>query len=400
MFNFENINDMEQFREPLEQMEQLNDMAGDTRLSGFERISDGGNEYIAEYLRDFVPTEHLEGCSEIRYNPESRIFTENPYALGVYYTNTQKIEIASENRFESLDDLLDAIVHETGHNAYTYLEKSSPHIIERWEQIHEESKNFSDLDVGYGFVSEYAKSSCFEDFAESYRAYIRDPELLKFMNESKYEFMKYQVFEGREYLQNALAISREIPASHLEGLLSQDSVGDISSMSRESLLEAVGKSLYTDFLIYSPGLESEFLTLTGDNAGISAFSSLYSEYICNGDELLRKNPQQYNFMKDRIFHGIEYIQGRRDLMSKVSFDGVSKDEKSTISGCEQLDYYADVCIKLDIVAISPHHTKKRKDGGNVNELLNAGDGGDTLFLSGCAKKCVKCEVKSSSVVAY
>lgn len=400
MSDFENLNDTEQLRESLEQLEQINDMVGDTKLAGFERISDGGNEAVAEYLRDTVPTEHLEGCPEIRYHPEGRIFAENPYALGAYHTDTRKIEIASKTRFESLDDLVDTIIHETGHSAYTNLEKSNPGVIERWEQMHRESRAFENLGSGFGFVSEYAKTSRFEDFAESYRAYIRDPELLKFMNESKYEFMKYQVFDGREYLQDALAVSREIPASHLEGLLSQDSAADISSMSRETLLEAVGRSLYSDFVLYSPGLESEFLALMGDGAGAGAFSSLYGEYVCDGEELLRKSPQQYNFMKDRIFHGIEYIEGNGDLMSKVSPADASKDGKNTISGCEQMDYYADTCIQLDIIAISPRRTKKEKEDEDIEERLNSGGGKDTLLLSGCAGRCVKCEVKSSSLVSY
>lgn len=396
MFDFEDLHNVEQLNESLEQLEQLKDMVGDTRLSGFERISDGGNEAIGEYLRDTVPEGHLEGCPEIRYNPESRLFTENPNALGAYHTDTREIEIASERRFESVDDLLDTIVHETGHSAHTNLEKSNPGAMERWEQMYEESRAFSSLGTGFGFVSEYAKTSRFEDFAESYRAYIRDPELLRFMNESKYEFMKYQVFDGREYLQDALAVSREIPATHLEGLLARDAAADISAMSRGSLLEAVSKNLYTEFLVSTPGLESEFLALMGDGAGVSAFSSLYNEYVCNGSELLQKNPQQYNFIKDRIFHGIEYAEGSGDLMDKVSADSVLREGKSTISGCEQLDYYADTCIQLDITVLSPGRGKRYREEGEVEERLNAGGGGDTLFLSGCAGKCVKCDVKSSA----
>lgn len=393
MFELENLNDIEKIQESLE---QLNDVMGSTKLAGFEKISDHGNEAIAEYLKDTIPTEHLEGCPEIKYDPENRLFTENPHALGVYHTDTRKIEVASESRFESVDDLLDTIVHETGHNVYANLEKTNPSAIERWEQMYKESKEFGEFDAGFGFVSEYAKTSRFEDFAESYRAYVRDPELLKFMNATKYEFMKYQVFEGKEYLRDAFAISCELPATHLDGLLTQDVVVDISSMSRESLLDAVGRNLYTEFIIYTPSLESEFLALMGGEAGVGAFSSLYGEYIIHGDELLQKNPQQYNFMKDRIFHGIEYSVKGDDLMDKITSTGVLRESKSVLSGCEQLDYYADTCIQLDIIATSPRRSKKEREDSEVDELLNADSVGDTLFLSGCAKRCVKCEIKSSA----
>lgn len=400
MFEFENINDVERIQESFEQLEQLNDVAGSTKLSGFERISDHGNEAIAEYLRDTIPAEHLEGCSEIKYDPENRLFTENPYALGVYHTDTRTIEIASETRFESVNDLLDTVVHETGHNVYANLEKSNPGAIERWEQMYQESKLFGGFDAGLGFVSEYAKTSKFEDFAESYRTYVRDPELLKFMNETKYEFMKYQVFEGKEYLQDAFAITYDLPATHLEGLFTENAAVDISSMSREELLDSVGKSLYAEFLVYTPSLESEFLALMGGEAGVGAFSSLYGEYVCHGEELLQKNPQQYNFMKDRIFHGIEYTDRSGELLDKAVSAGIFGRDKNTISGCEQLDYYADTCIQLDFIAVSPKRSGKEKEDGEVDERLNVGGGGDTLFLSGCAGKCVKCEVKSSSCISY
>ena len=50
-----------------------------------------------------------------------------------------------------------------------------------------------------GFVSEYARTNQYEDFAESYKAYVRDPELLQFMNPEKYVFMRDEVCVGQEY---------------------------------------------------------------------------------------------------------------------------------------------------------------------------------------------------------
>jgi len=73
-----------------------------------------------------------------------------------------------------------------------------PDLAVRWEQLHAASIGRAWID-GLGFVSEYAKTNQFEDFAESYMTYIRDPETLLFASPEKYQFMRDEVFFGREY---------------------------------------------------------------------------------------------------------------------------------------------------------------------------------------------------------
>jgi hypothetical protein len=50
-----------------------------------------------------------------------------------------------------------------------------------------------------GFVSDYARTNEYEDFAETYRVYVYEPEVLRFYNPDKYEYMRQVVFDGREY---------------------------------------------------------------------------------------------------------------------------------------------------------------------------------------------------------
>ncbi len=65
--------------------------------------------------------------------------------------------------------------------------------------------DFSEGIHGYSFVSQYAASDPFEDFAESYAAYVLHGEMFREFASSneelaeKYEFLKTYVFDGVEY---------------------------------------------------------------------------------------------------------------------------------------------------------------------------------------------------------
>ncbi|MFS4458173.1 putative zinc-binding metallopeptidase [Bdellovibrio sp. HCB2-146] len=50
------------------------------------------------------------------------------------------------------------------------------------------------------FVSDYAMSSPREDFAESFTAYIYEPQLLLRQNPAKFQFLKDVIFKGRDFL--------------------------------------------------------------------------------------------------------------------------------------------------------------------------------------------------------
>lgn len=167
-------------------------------VTGFDECKDYSNEAISDYISETIPPEHFTDCSSITYNPENPIFVNDHNVLGVYNTQTHEIDIADENRFETRDEMLDTVVHEVGHNEYSHLETAKPEAINEWDKIHEASVDQYE-NTGFGFVSAYAQKDKYEDFAETYRTYIRNPELLQFMNEDKYTFMRDNVFDGREY---------------------------------------------------------------------------------------------------------------------------------------------------------------------------------------------------------
>lgn len=197
MFEFEDFREINESSDLTADVPHLNDVVDETRIAGFDEMTDAGTYLVTGFLRDNIPVEHLRGCPEIKYAPDSDFFRDFPGAGGVFYPDTNKIEIACIKPYQTVTDMLDTITHEVGHNEYEQLQELNSQAAYRWDMMYTES--MAQSHSGFGFVSEYAKTNPSEDFAESYRYYINDPELLKFMNPGKYEFMKNLVFNGREY---------------------------------------------------------------------------------------------------------------------------------------------------------------------------------------------------------
>ena len=171
-----------------------------TKVEGFGDSKELTNKEIGEYIESIIPTDHLSECDSIEYSPELDRFDGNT-VLGTYEVGSHDIDIADEAKFPNEDEMLDTIVHEIGHNAQAHLETMQPEFANTWTNIHNNSwVAFSEN--GMGFVSDYARTNRFEDFAESYCSYIRDPDLLKFVSPEKYNFMKENVFSNEIYFQD------------------------------------------------------------------------------------------------------------------------------------------------------------------------------------------------------
>lgn len=66
----------------------------------------------------------------------------------------------------------------------------------------EKKSEFTTLHPVSSFISEYASSSPYEDFAESFAAYRYSPQSLLAKSPGRYQFMKDRVFRGMEYLKS------------------------------------------------------------------------------------------------------------------------------------------------------------------------------------------------------
>jgi hypothetical protein len=165
-----------------------------TEVSNFEDCEFTSTEEVGNYLREKIPLSHLENCPSIRY--ESQPSEICPNALGFINRHSREIKICSI--CEGKEELLETVTHEVGHNTHYNVMSNNPELANKWIEINQASYTQNSYD-GTGFVSSYAMTNEREDFAESYASYITDPEKLIFYSPEKYEFMKNEVFYGREY---------------------------------------------------------------------------------------------------------------------------------------------------------------------------------------------------------
>jgi hypothetical protein len=172
---------------------------GTTEISHFEGCGLISNEQLSGYLREILPPTNLENCPAIEFDPYNSLFAWNPGILGFYEPLSHQIHIGpSERFFNSIEGLLNTVIHEVGHNAYAGLIEKRLELATKWESLYRQSWDHYMKD-GTGFVSSYAATNKFEDFAESYMNFIKNPENLKIMSQEKYSFMRDNVFAGLEY---------------------------------------------------------------------------------------------------------------------------------------------------------------------------------------------------------
>ena len=163
-------------------------------VQGFEKSEILGNEDVAEHLSTELPEEHsdVKRVKEIEYTDEY-VGDERTYIAGRCITDehgVSKIEINRQSPEGSHDaeEMRQTITHEIGHNVYYNLSEEQRG---EWREIYDDSARRQ-------FVSAYARTNEQEDFAESYRAYVHDPERLRRRGLAKYKFMHHYVFKGRE----------------------------------------------------------------------------------------------------------------------------------------------------------------------------------------------------------
>jgi hypothetical protein len=167
-------------------------------IINFEASGLATNVEVQGYLRQTIPASHLNNCRVIEY--QARMIGDHTSQVAGSFTPMfrQIYVYQTTQEFHNPEQLLDTLVHEVGHNAHYNLWRKDWDLKTQWARLYKQSKE-TFVREGLGFVSEYALTDEFEDFAESYRVYVRDPELLKLVNPEKYEFMRQVVFEGREY---------------------------------------------------------------------------------------------------------------------------------------------------------------------------------------------------------
>jgi hypothetical protein len=159
-------------------------------IGDFEASGIITNEQVEDYLRQTIPLSHLDRCMRIRYVPEITEVHATP-ASGQFtpvYRYIAVYPVAGVSL--TADDILDTLIHEIGHNVHFNMRIENLELANHWGELYKQ-----DL----GFVTNYARTNEYEDFAETYWIYVRQPQILLLYSPIKYEFMRVEVFDGQEY---------------------------------------------------------------------------------------------------------------------------------------------------------------------------------------------------------
>ena len=189
-------------------------------VSFFSRNMNEKSDYVHSIKKNQIetvlkklPSEHIQSIREITldYNPAMNRGLGGNYRIILRGVNMGVAEMAA------------VLIHEVAHNVdYGYLVSGEKRIASSfadgsvilyesdpsldfyrisWESERKPKKT----SVSADFVSGYAMSDCFEDFAESYTYYVLHNKDFKRLAASsavlyeKYHFMKYEVFDGMEF---------------------------------------------------------------------------------------------------------------------------------------------------------------------------------------------------------
>jgi len=167
-------------------------------VTGFEASGVITDDEVKQFLRDVIPLSHMDGCRGIKYIPQRGQLHGSDLAGSIIpvYREIQVFEVDAE--FQTAEQILETVTHEIGHNVHKNIRANNMAVDGRWAALYNQSLATYNAN-GLGFVSDYARTDKFEDFAETYWVYIFNPQFLKAVNPDKYEFMRVEVFAGVEY---------------------------------------------------------------------------------------------------------------------------------------------------------------------------------------------------------
>lgn len=157
------------------------------KLTDFGKQSHISSQEIADKL-NALPSFHLQNLQEILFDPERftpQILNDNPYsqimidAKGVYIQSQRMVVIFD---FTSRAELFHTLFHEIAHHVYFVV--ISQQLKMDWVK---------DICRNDRHITDYASRNAAEDFAESYAAYLLNPEELMQIP-LKYDFLRKHVF--------------------------------------------------------------------------------------------------------------------------------------------------------------------------------------------------------------
>lgn len=152
---------------------------------------------VGKYIVENIPPEHLNGLSNLEYVNDGQKYAEGVMGMWVRDDNgDQTIEVYPH---DDPGELMNTVAHEIGHNAE---DNVAPGVMDSWGKLYQQSQLAYEDSNGESneFVTAYAHANSSEDFAESYAYYINDPPYFYAVSPDKYDFLKNDVFNGKEFL--------------------------------------------------------------------------------------------------------------------------------------------------------------------------------------------------------
>lgn len=167
---------------------------------------------LALSVLDSLPAEHAEALTDLTlvFDTDAKRGQAGGNIMRIRCVNISDEEFAAVMVHEMGHIVDTGLLQGSGSDAYVFSDGSKPVLKDDLSVLFYETSwisnySFTSETNGYSFVSRYAASDPFEDFAETYAAYVLHGETFRSYASSdaeineKYEFMKNYVFDGVEY---------------------------------------------------------------------------------------------------------------------------------------------------------------------------------------------------------
>lgn len=158
-------------------------------LAGFKQQDIMSVDEIVHVIKR-IPDAHLQGLKELIYDPERKTLEDIDYQQWQLLSQSKASFVQQRQHiviyeFDNKPLFHQILCHEIGHYVFYFIIGSV--LKKQW---------VTELYPGSEHITEYASRNASEDFAESYAAYLIQPDELRRLLPKKHTFLLSKVFKG------------------------------------------------------------------------------------------------------------------------------------------------------------------------------------------------------------